>query len=144
MSLGVSVDIVKAASEQASLVIAQANSSMPRIHGDGFIHITDVDFIIPHDEPILEYKRDVANGNNEITQRIGEHVSRLIQDGDTIQVGYGTIPNATLANLRNKKHLGVHTELLSDGIAELMKKGIIDNTRKSVNRGARQITWSLY
>jgi len=143
MSLGVSVDIVKAAAEQASLVIAQANSSMPRIHGDGFIHITDVDFIIPHDEPILEYKRDVDSGNNEIIQRIGEHVSRLIQDGDTIQVGYGTIPNATLANLRNKKHLGVHTELLSDGIAELMKKAVIDNTRKSVNRGKTVATFCM-
>lgn len=143
MSLGVSVDIVKAATEQASLVIAQANSSMPRIHGDGFIHITGVDFIIPHDEPILEYKRDVDNGNNEVTQRIGEHVSRLIQDGDTIQVGYGTIPNATLANLRNKKHLGVHTELLSNGIAELMKKAVIDNTRKSVNRGKTVATFCM-
>jgi acyl-CoA hydrolase/GNAT superfamily N-acetyltransferase len=143
MSLGVSVDIVKAATEQASLVIAQANSSMPRIHGDGFIHITDVDFIIPHDEPILEYKQDVDDGTNEITQRIGEHVSRLIQDGDTIQVGYGTIPNATLANLRNKKHLGVHTELLSDGIAELMKAGVIDNTRKSINRGKTVATFCM-
>jgi acyl-CoA hydrolase len=119
MSLGVSVDIVKAAVENASLVIAQVNSKMPRVHGDGFIHLDNVDFIIPHDEPILEYK---ADADNEIAQRIGKYVSRLIVDGDTIQVGYGSIPNAILANLYDKKHLGVHTELLSDGIVELMKK----------------------
>jgi len=143
MSLGVSVDMVKAATEQASLVIAQANSNMPRIHGDSFIHIKDVDFIVPYDEPILEYTSDAAKEINEITQRIGDYVSRLIQDGDTIQVGYGTIPNAILANLCNKKHLGAHTELLSDGIAELMKKGVIDNTRKSINRGKTIATFCM-
>lgn len=143
MSLGVSVDIVKAATEQASLVIAQANSNMPRVHGDGFIHINDVDFIVPYDEPILEYKRDIDNENNELIQQIGEYVSHLIQDGDTIQVGYGTIPNAILAKLCNKKHLGVHTELFSDGIAELMKKGVIDNTRKSIDRGRTIATFCM-
>jgi len=132
MSLGVSVDMVKAATETASLVIAQVNSGMPRVHGDGFIHITDVDFIVPYDEPILEYQ---SEADDEIAQRIGKYVSRLVQDGDTIQVGYGSIPNAILSNLENKNHLGVHTELLSDGIMKLMKKGVIDNTKKNVNRG---------
>jgi acyl-CoA hydrolase/GNAT superfamily N-acetyltransferase len=133
MSLGVSVDIVKAAIEQASLVIAQVNANMPRTQGDGFIHVRNVHFLVPFDEPILEYKTDDDNSN--ITQQIGKYVSRLVQDGDTIQVGYGSIPNAILSNLENKKHLGVHTELLSDGIVDLMKKGIIDNTKKNIDRG---------
>ncbi len=132
LRLGVSVDIVKAAAEMASLVIAQVNSNMPHIQGDGFVPVEEVDFIIPHDEPLLEYRADV---DNELTRRIGRHASRLIQDGDTIQVGYGSIPNAILSALEHKNHLGVHTELLSDGIAELMKKGVIDNTRKSIDRG---------
>ncbi len=132
MSLGVSVDIVKAAVENSSLVIVQVNSNMPRVHGDTFIHIRDVDYIVPHDEPILEYKSGVADG---IADKIGDHVARIIQDGDTIQVGYGSLPNAILSNLGKKKNLGVHTELLSDGIVELMKKGVIDNSRKTIDRG---------
>ena len=132
MSLGVSVDIVKAAAERASLVIAQVNSNMPRVHGDGFIHIEDVNFIVPHDEPLLEY---VSGADSDISQQIGKYVSRLIRDGETIQVGYGSIPNAILSNLYDKKHLGVHTELLTDGIVTLMKKRVIDNTRKSIHPG---------
>jgi acyl-CoA hydrolase/GNAT superfamily N-acetyltransferase len=132
MSLGVSVDIVKAATEAAKWVVAQVNTNMPRVHGDGFIHVEDVDFMVPRDEPILEYR---SEADDEIAQRIGNHVTRLIQDGDTIQVGYGSIPNAILSNLEHKKHLGVHSELLSDGVVELMKKKVIDNTRKSINRG---------
>jgi len=140
MSLGVSVDIVKAATETAPLVIAQVNSHMPRVHGDGFIHIEDVDFLIPYYEPILEYQ---AAAETEIAQKIGKYVARLIQDGDTIQVGYGSIPNAILSNLYEEKHLGVHTELLSDGIVELMKKGVIDNTKKSINRGKTIATFCM-
>ena len=132
MSLGVSVDIVKAATERAAWVIAQINSNMPRVHGDGFIHIEDVDFIIPYDEPLLEY---LSEADDEIAQRIGKYVARLVQDGDTIQVGYGSLPNAIISNLEGKKHLGVHSELLTDGIVQLMKKKVIDNTRKTVNRG---------
>jgi len=132
MSLGVSVDIVKAATENARVVIAQVNSNMPRVHGDGFIHIEDVDFIVPYDEPILEYQSETED---EIVQQLGSYVARLIQDGDTIQVGYGSLPNAILSNLSDKKHLGVHTELLSDGIVGLMKKKVIDNTKKNMNRG---------
>lgn len=132
MSLGVSVDIVKAAAEVASIVIAQVNSKMPRVHGDGFINIRDVTFVICYDEDIIELKN---SEDEEVADRIGYYVSRLIQDGDTIQVGYGSIPNAVLSNLTRKKHLGVHTELMSDGIVELMKKGVIDNTQKTLNPG---------
>ena len=132
MSLGVSVDIVKVAAEKASLVVAQVNSHMPRVHGDGFIHIKDVNYIIPHDEPILEY---VSEAESDTAQQIGKYVSRLIGDGETIQVGYGTIPNAILSNLHSKKHLGVHTELLTEGMVELMTQRVIDNTKKSINPG---------
>jgi acyl-CoA hydrolase/GNAT superfamily N-acetyltransferase len=133
MSLGVSVDIVKAAVEQASLVIAQVNTNMPRTQGDGFIHISRVNYLVPHDEPILEfiYPDDPHAGT---TLEIGKYVSRLVEDGDTIQVGYGNIPNGILINLAGKKHLGVHTELISDGIVELMKMGVIDNSKKTVDR----------
>jgi acyl-CoA hydrolase/GNAT superfamily N-acetyltransferase len=132
MSLGISVDIVKAAAENASLVIAQINPRMPRVLGDTFINIKDVDFIIPCEEPLLEYEDTVAD---DISQKIGTYVARIVQDGDTIQVGYGSIPNAILAHLMNKEHLGVHTELLTDGIVELMRARVIDNTQKELNRG---------
>ena len=132
VSLGVSVDIVKAAIQQARLIIAQVNSYMPQVHGDGFIHVKDIDFIIPHDEPLLEYSPKVKG---EVVQRIGQYVARLVQDGDTIQVGYGSIPDALLSHLKGKKHLGVHTEMISDGTIELIKSGVVDNSRKTINRG---------
>jgi acyl-CoA hydrolase/GNAT superfamily N-acetyltransferase len=138
MSLGISVDIVKAATEKASLVIAQANSAMPRVQGDGFINIRDVDFIVPHNEPLLEYTallEQTAVAPSELVQAIGRHVSRIIEEGSTIQVGYGIMPNAVVSNLDGKKHLGVHTELLSDGIVDLMRKGVVDNSQKSIDRG---------
>jgi len=132
MSLGVSVDITKGACECARHVICQVNRNMPRVHGDSFIHIDEVDFLVPHDEPLLEYHTDVPG---EIAHSIGKYVARIVEDGDTIQVGYGSIPNAVIANLSEKKHLGVHTELMSDGIADLMRQGVIDNTEKTIDRG---------
>jgi acyl-CoA hydrolase len=140
MSLGVSVDITKAATENATLVIVQVNAHMPRVHGDTFIHLDEVDFIIPHDEPLLEYESQVPD---EVAQNIGKYVSQLIEDGDTIQVGYGSLPNAILSNLGSKKHLGVHTELLTDGIVELMKAGVIDNSQKDIHRGKSVATFCM-
>jgi len=140
MSLGVSVDIVKAAVENASLVITQINRSMPRVHGDGFIHIDDVDFIVCHDEPLLEYE---AMAPNEVADQIGKYVARIVQDGDTIQIGYGSLPNAILSNFNDKKNLGVHSELLTDGMVELMKKGVINNSQKSLNRGKTVATFCM-
>jgi len=132
MSLGISVDIVKAAAENATLVIAQVNANMPRVLGDTFINIKDVDFIIACDEPLLEFEATVAD---DIAQKIGTYVARIVQDGDTIQVGYGSIPNAILGHLKNKEHLGVHTELLTDGIVDLIRERVIDNSQKELNRG---------
>ena len=140
LSLGISVDMVKAATDKAPMIIAQVNAEMPRVHGDGFIHIKDVEFIIRHDAPLLELPGIELN---ETTQRIGNHVARLVQDGDTIQVGYGGLPNAVLANLFNKKHLGVHTELFSDGLVDLIKAGVIDNSQKSLNPGMSVAAFSM-
>jgi acyl-CoA hydrolase/GNAT superfamily N-acetyltransferase len=117
---------------QTSLVIAQANSFMPRVRGDGFIPMEDIDIIVPYDEPILEFW---AEADTEIAKRIGGYVSKIVQDGDTIQVGYGSIPSTILSSLRDKRHLGIHTELLSDGMVELMKKGVVDNAKKTIDQG---------
>jgi acyl-CoA hydrolase/GNAT superfamily N-acetyltransferase len=140
MNLGVSVDIVKAALEKATLVVAQANSNMPYVHGEGKININDVDFIVPYDEPLLEYIEQVPG---VIAQSIGRYVSSIIEDGSTIQVGYGSIPNAIASSFGGKKHLGIHTELLNDGIAELMKTGVVDNTEKSINHGKTIATFCM-
>ncbi len=132
VSLGISVDIVKAAVETSSVIIAQINSNMPRVHGDTFIHLDKINYIVHHDEPILEFAPNVPD---DISDRIGKYVSRIIQDGDTIQVGYGSMPNAIMSSLKDKKHLGIHTELLSDGMVELIKQGVVDNSRKTIDRG---------
>ena len=132
MSLGVSVDVVKSAVQQAPLIIAQTNKFMPKTFGDATIHIDDVDYLIPFDEPLLEYKSKV---DRQTTNRISKYVSRLVRDGDTLQAGYGGLTNAALQGLSEKKNLGIHTELLSDSLVHLMQKGAVNNLKKSVNRG---------
>lgn len=132
-SLGISLDITRAAVENADLVIAQVNSEMPRVHGDTFIHVSELDYLVPYDEELLEFGPPLPD--KEVLERIGHYVAQIVEDGDTIQVGYGSIPNAILPFLSDKKHLGVHTELLGDGLIDLMKKGAIDNSKKNRNRG---------
>ena len=132
LSLGISVDVVKSAVEKAGLVVAQVNSNMPRTHGDGFVNIKDIDFVIAHDEPLLEYS---LKPPTDIVQKIGKYVASLIEDGSTLQVGYGLIPDAVVPNLGAKKDLGVHTELLSHGIISLMENGVVTNNRKIHNPG---------
>ena len=140
LNLGVSVDIVRTAVEKAGIVIAQPNSHMPAINGDGWIRMDDVDYLIPWDEPLLEYIEDVPG---EIAQRIGKYVARIVEDGSTIQVGYGSIPNAIVSSLKKKKHLGVQSELLSDGIAGLIRDGVVDNSNKSINPGKTIATFCM-
>lgn len=140
LNLGVSVDIVRTAVEKAGIVIAQPNSHMPAINGDGWIRMDDVDYLIHWDEPLLEYIEDVPG---EIAQRIGKYVARIVEDGSTIQVGYGSIPNAIVSSLKKKKHLGVHSELLSDGIAGLIRDGVVDNSNKSINPGKTIATFCM-
>ena len=140
MNLGVSVDIVKTAIGKATLVVAQANSNMPRVPGDGKINIEDVDFIVPYDEPLLEYLEQVPG---DVARQIGGYVARIIENGSTIQVGYGSIPNAIVSSFGGKKHLGIHTELLNDGIVGLMERGVVDNTEKSINPGKTIATFCM-
>jgi acyl-CoA hydrolase/GNAT superfamily N-acetyltransferase len=131
-SLGVSVETVKAAIETATLVIAQVNSQMPRTLGDSFVSVEHLDAIVEHDEPILEYH---AEPPDEVQERIGFYVSRLVPNGATIQAGIGQIPNAVLKHLKDKRDLGVHTEMFSDGLIELYEAGVITNTRKTAHQG---------
>jgi acyl-CoA hydrolase/ribosomal protein S18 acetylase RimI-like enzyme len=140
VSLGVSVDIVKAATESARVVIAQMNKNMPRVHGDGFLHISDIDYAVHHDEDLLVYSDEP---DSDTAKDIGKYVSRLVEDGDTIQVGYGSIPNAVLSCLKEKKNLGIHTELISDGLVDLMKSGVVTNHNKSIDRGKTVATFCM-
>ncbi len=131
-SLGINLDITRAAAESADLVIAQINSYMPCVHGDTFIHLSEFDYLVSCDEPLLEYRPPAVDP--EVIEKIGYYASQIVEDGDTIQVGYGSVPDGLLSSLGSKKHLGVHTELLGDGLIELVKKGSIDNSMKNSNR----------
>jgi len=131
-SLGVSVDITLPAIQTAKKVIAQINPQVPRTHGDGIIHISQIFAAIELDEPI--YATIIAEPT-EIEQQIGRHVAGLIEDGATLQMGIGGIPNVVLANLMNHKRLGIHTEMLSDGVLPLIEKGIITGEEKEVKTG---------
>ncbi|MBN1380357.1 MAG: GNAT family N-acetyltransferase [Deltaproteobacteria bacterium] len=132
ISLGISVDICRAAIDNAQIIIAQINVNMPRVHGDTFIHIDDVDFIIHHDEPLLEYNPAIPG---DIALQIGKYVSEIVNDGDTIQLGYGSTPNAILSNIGEKNDLGIHTELLTDSMVELIRQGVINNSKKNIDKG---------
>ena len=129
-SLGVSVDVTLAAVQTAKKVIAQVNPNVPRTHGDGIIHVSHIDFAIEVDEPIHAYSPKELS---ETDKQVGKHVAELIEDGATLQLGIGNIPNAVLNNLHNHKRLGVHTELFSDGIIPLVEKGIVTGEEKVVD-----------
>ncbi len=132
VSLGINVDVTKAAVARASTVIAQINENMPRVHGEGFLCVDELTYLVPHDEPLVQI---TAKPKDDVAQRIGRYVSHLVHDGDTIQVGFGRIPDAVTDSLVDKKDLGVHSEILTDGLVRLMKKGTVNNSRKTVNRG---------
>lgn len=132
VSLGVSVDVAKAAVECAKVVIAQINPQMPRVHGDGFIHIDDIDYAVEYDRELYSPSpRDLTV--TELT--IGKYVANLVEDGATLQLGIGAIPDAVCKELRGHKHLGLHTEMWSDGAFDLVKLGVIDNSKKRLHRG---------
>lgn len=131
-TLGVSVDVALAAVETASLVIAQVNAQMPRVHGDGFIHVSKIHYFTEGGGKLPESVWSVPSG---VDQQIGKNVSELIEDGSTLQVGIGDVPNAVLASLQDHRHLGVHSEMWSDGILHLIESGVIDHSRKKVHPG---------
>ena len=130
-SFGVTVDITKPAADVARQIIAEVNPNMPRTLGDSFIHVSRIDALVESDEPILEFAR---TGESEVARRIAKNVADLVEDGSTIQVGYGGIPNALLGYLKGKKDLGVHTEVFSDGIIDLIEAGVVTNARKTLHR----------
>jgi acyl-CoA hydrolase len=131
-SLGTSIDITIPAIQTAKLVIAQVNPQVPRTHGDGFIHVSELDFAIEEDAPIYGHDLPVAS---EIENKIGANIASLVEDGATLQMGIGAIPNAALQNLGNHKNLGIHTEMFSDGILPLVESGVINGSQKEVKTG---------
>jgi len=131
-SLGVSVDIVKAAVECAHVVIAEVNPRMPRTLGDSFIAADAIDVMVDHESPIPEVSHPAPD---DVSRAIGGWISTLIEDGATLQLGIGTIPDAIMECLDDKKDLGVHTEMLADGPLDLIEAGVINNSRKTLHRG---------
>ncbi|RYE58829.1 MAG: acetyl-CoA hydrolase/transferase family protein [Sphingobacteriales bacterium] len=136
-SLGTSVDIAKAAVEKAKHVIAQVNPLMPRTHGDGFIHVSKLNSMVWYNVALPEV--DYSNQSNSTVSKIGFNVASLVEDGATLQMGIGGIPDQVLKNLINHKDLGVHTEMFSDGIIPLIESGVINNSKKKLNVG-RSVT----
>jgi 4-hydroxybutyrate CoA-transferase len=131
-SLGVSVDVSRAAVQTARTVIAQVNPRMPRTHGDGIIHVDDIDYQVPVEAPIHEVP---AQQLTEVERAIGRHCAELVDDGACLQLGIGAIPQATLAALGDHHRLGIHTEMLSYGIVDLVEKGVITGEAKRVHPG---------
>jgi len=130
-SLSLSIDIARSAVDNAKHIIALINPSLPRTHGDGMIHTDRFTKMVFHDSPIPQENYGDKTGEAELT--IGKNISQLIDDGSTLQMGIGTIPDAVLKCLGNHKNLGVHTEMLSDGIIDLVEKDIINNKKKNVH-----------
>jgi len=130
-SLGVSVDYTLAASRSDRLTIAQVNRNMPRTCGET-IHMDEIDCVVEKDEPLIELKPPVIG---DVERAIGEHVAGLIEDGSTLQLGIGAIPDAVLLFLKNKKDLGIHTEMFSDGVLALTEAGVVTNRKKTINTG---------
>jgi acyl-CoA hydrolase/GNAT superfamily N-acetyltransferase len=131
-SLGVSVDIVKSAAENASLVIAQVNPNMPRTLGNSHLHIYDIDVVVPTADPVLEVP---AVEVTDVTRQIAEYIAALIEDGSTIELGIGRIPHSLCGFLKDKKDLGIHTEMITDDLVDLVKSGVINGQRKTLDRG---------
>jgi acetyl-CoA hydrolase len=132
-SLGISVDCAKPAALAARTVVAQVNARMPRTHGDSFLHVSQIDHLVPFDQELIEVAE--ATSDDPECGDIGRLVAGLIEDGSTIQTGIGLIPNAVLAALRSHQHLGLHTEMFSDGLLDLIEAGVLDNDAKSYHRG---------
>jgi len=132
-SLGTSVDIAKAAVENARIIVAMVNPKMPRTHGNGFISVSDIHHLVYQEVELHEV--DYSQKSTDAIKTIGRHVASLIEDGATLQMGIGSIPDQVLQNLTGHKQLGVHTEMLSDGVIPLIKSGVIDNSLKKIKRG---------
>lgn len=131
-SLGVSVETSLAAIKNAKKIIAEVNPQVPRVFGDGYIHVNTIDAFVESDHPIMEVP--VAQAT-EIDIAIGKNIAGLIEDGSALQIGIGAVPNMVLENLQNHKDLGIHTEIFSDGILDLVEKGVINGKNKAIDKG---------
>ena len=140
LSLGVSVEATLAAIDNATTVIAQVNKNMPRTHGAGIIHYTEIDYFVEADDEIPTMH---ASEPSEIESKIGDYVAGLIEDRSTLQMGIGNIPNAVLSRLTNHKDLGLHTEMFSDGVIDLILSDVINGNYKKINRGRALTTFLM-
>jgi 4-hydroxybutyrate CoA-transferase len=137
-SYGVEVGLTKTGAERSKIIIAQVNPKMPRTLGDSFIHISKINYIVEVDEEIselIQVEKDMSPQMAEIYQKIGSNIAELVEDGSTLQLGIGAIPDAVLQYLTDKKALGIHSEMFSDGVVELVEKGIVTNEMKTLHRG---------
>ncbi len=133
-SLGVEVGLTKSPAESARIIIAEVNEQMPRTLGDSFIHVSRLTHIVPVNYPIAELPMG-GEGDDQISQQIAGHIADLIPDGATLQMGIGAIPDAVLNFLDNKKDLGIHSEMFSDGVVRLVEQGVINNSCKTLHTG---------
>ena len=131
-SLGVSVDVVRSAIENARLIIAEVNPAMPRAMGDSFVHIDEIDLLVPVDHELVCVEPPEPD---PITERIAYFIAELVEDGSTLELGIGRIPHATLRYLDGKRDLGIHTEMFTDGLIDLVERGVITGARKQLNPG---------
>ena len=139
-SFGVAVDYTKPAAEAAKVVIAEVNNKMPRTMGNSFIHVSEIDNIVENNHAIIELKPPVIG---EIEKAIGEYCASLVEDGSTLQLGIGAIPDAVLLFLKGKKDLGIHSEMISDGVVELVEAGVITNKAKALHPGKIIVTFLM-
>ena len=140
VSLGISVDYAVAIANKGKIVIAQVNESMPRTHGDCFLHVTDIDYFVEDNRPIIELQPGPIT---EVEEKIGNYCASLVEDGATMQLGIGSLPDAVLMFLKNKKDLGIHSEMISDGVVDLMEAGVINNKRKTLHPGKAVVTFLM-
>lgn len=133
-SLGIEVGLTKSAAESAKIIIAEVNQKMPRTLGDAFLHVSRLNYVVPVDYPLPEITMG-EEGGSDVIEKIAGYIAELIPNGATMQMGIGAIPDAVLKFLFNKKDLGIHTELFSDGVIDLVEAGVLNNSRKTLHPG---------
>lgn len=139
-SFGLSCDYTQPAAKKARCIVAEMNPNMPFIGGDNLIHVSDIDYIVETTRPLAELP---APPIGDVEKGIGENVAKLVKDGDTVQLGIGAIPDAVLLFLDDKKDLGLHTEMFSDGAVHLIEKGVINGSKKQINKGKHVATFLM-
>lgn len=137
-SLGVSVDVVLAACRAANVVVAQINPRMPRTFGETFLHVSEIDYMLEAEAELPEW---APNAEADVAAKIGEYLAQLIEDGSTLQVGLGDLPDQAIRALKGHRRLGIHTEMFSDGVRELIEAGAVDNSEKQLNRGHTVVSY---